>query len=295
MASEGREAMGDGFWRSAWASAALTIALSLPPLRGAVAAPPVEAPLTSSEAQALPLAQLAHRVLGAAGDIVREIDRPDWGPCPQRFGRCLTPHWPPPGPPPLKFTLYSRATSTDRIGLCTAQRIHVAFDDNGRAAQLNAETRYGAETPLSAAFTPDDIAASERICAAARSTRNYFPAPNARIAYRAALFTAQIRDAAATGAAAGPSPAWTLTCRFQGRQPCREGLANVIAAKLEAARIETVLTEPCPVGAQFHRDCDAITYRFDLPYAVVHTVSAWSQHGLPTLVSVDIDWEVPSP
>lgn len=95
------------------------------------------APLTAQEAQNLPLAALAQRVLGAAGAVAIDVDRPRWPTC---EGFCPPPERRPPGPPPLNaLTFYTQAAATmelGRAGLCRATRITVAFDPDGRVKWL---------------------------------------------------------------------------------------------------------------------------------------------------------------
>lgn len=280
-----------GAWRwRTWRADALALLLGLS-LALVSVAPAASAPVTVREGQTLTVAQLAHRLLGVAGDTIQEIDRPDWGPCPMRLGHCLIPHWPPPTPPPLRFTLYGHATSGGSTGLCAAQRVHLEFDEVGHVTRFDAETRYGAEAPLPAAAPPGhEDAEAARICAGARSTRAYFPAQDSSTAYRAALFTPQLHTAATAGAT---PPAWKQSCRWQNTEPCREGEASAVAARFDTARIRSITGGACTLSAQVYGYCDTITYDLDGGYAVVRLVSTSSQQRPLSLVSVDIDHEVP--
>lgn len=103
------------------------------------------APLTAQEAQDLPLAALAQRVLGAAGAVAVDVDRPPWSaPC---EGFCSPPEPRPPGPPPLGTILfYTRpyaAIELERVGLCRVSRIAVIFGPAGQVTWLGQVSTIG--------------------------------------------------------------------------------------------------------------------------------------------------------
>jgi len=126
-------------------------------LTAALAAAP---PLTVQEAKALPLTELASRLLGAAGSIIIDVDRP-------RFDSLE----------PVRF--YSHAIAWGSyFGVCAADRITVEFDEHDRIEALQSERRYGVEGDMYRAPGSWTYEEFGKICSAVESTREYFPAPS---------------------------------------------------------------------------------------------------------------------
>lgn len=160
--------------------AALTLAASAPVL-------------TAQEAQTLPVAEIAARVLGAAGAVVVDVERPTWPTC---YGLCPPPTPKPEGPPPLAhLVFYTRATASawaGWAGLCAASRIEVTFDPAGQVTaveQVGTIGSAGALVPLpdaTAAVATQDAAMQVR-CRSLATTAAFFRAPDRLAAWRAAI------------------------------------------------------------------------------------------------------------
>ena len=101
--------------------------------------------LTPAEAQTLPVAELARRVLGAAGTLVVDVARPSW---PQCVGLCAPqpPHVQGEPPPLRTLTFYTGAVATgdaNWLGLCRATAIDVTFDATGAVTGLDQRATVG--------------------------------------------------------------------------------------------------------------------------------------------------------
>lgn len=117
--------------------------------------------ITAKEARTLPLPVLAKKLLGDAGSIMISVDRP-------RFKGTLEP-----------VTFYSRAfaVGTD-FGLCAADWVTVSFDKNGNVESVSSQTHYGIAGDIYRVPGHWNYKEYGDICAAVKSTRNYFPAPD---------------------------------------------------------------------------------------------------------------------
>lgn len=139
---------------------------------GALALHPVAvfAKTTAEEARTLPVEQLAKRLLGDSGSLMIDLDRP-------RFEGILE---------PVRF--YSRAEVTgSQFGICGADWVTVSFDDDGNVDGLSAERRYGVAGDVypKPGWTHEQFG---KICSAVKSTRDFFPAPDAQSALEIVWF-----------------------------------------------------------------------------------------------------------
>lgn len=161
--------------------------------------------LTPQEAQTLPVPELAARVLGAAGAIVVDVERPHFPVC---VGLCppLLPHSD--SPPPLtSLTLYTRASASseaDWLGLCRATAIEVNFDKSGIVTSLDQRTTVGwlgaltrtktGNGPGGAAAVSSQYADFEARCRALPTTRQFvsaFGPPRWRTSFHRGVACAQ--------------------------------------------------------------------------------------------------------
>ena len=149
--------------------------------------------LTPADAQRLPIAELARRVLGAAGTLAIDAERPTWPRC---IGLCPPEQSHGEGPPPLDhITFFTRASAVGWAGwtgLCTASRIEVRFDAAGEVTSLAQTETVGAAGPLArevvdAPGRTRQQAEHEARCGALATTGGFFPAPDRLSAWRAAI------------------------------------------------------------------------------------------------------------
>lgn len=126
--------------------------------------------ITADQVRTLPLPELASRVLGESGAIMIDVDRPHSNNLSSQS---------------LRF--YSRATAPfSQYGLCTASRVSVEFDAKQNISSLSADHRYGvAGDVYRSAWTREDF---EKLCRGVTSTREFFPAPDARTALDVSLY-----------------------------------------------------------------------------------------------------------
>ncbi|MGH8337264.1 MAG: hypothetical protein ACRETL_10695, partial [Gammaproteobacteria bacterium] len=141
----------------------LAIALFLPPL--------CVARTTAEDARTMSLAMLSQKLLGESGAVMIDLDRP-------RFKGILE---------PVRF--YSRATVTgSQFGICGSDWVTVDFDEKGSVETISSERRYGVAGDVYRAPVKWSYDESGKICASVKSTRNYFPAPDAESALEIALY-----------------------------------------------------------------------------------------------------------
>jgi hypothetical protein len=128
----------------------------------------VNAQVTIQEAESLPLHELSRRVLGETGSMVIDVDRPKG-----TLGS-------------LRF--YGRAVVTgSQFGMCGSDWITVDFED-GRVESIQTQRRYGVEGAIYRELGKWTYEESGRICDAVKTTRTYFPAPDAQAALEIALY-----------------------------------------------------------------------------------------------------------
>ncbi len=181
-------------------------------LLGAVAAilaliPAHAAQITDKQARDLPVEELAQLALGAAGDLMLEVERPSdgklsWG--------------------VLRF--HSRAVVTgSQFGMCGSDWVSLHFDGEGSIESISAQRRYGVEGDIyrkPGTWTYDE---SGSICEGVKTTRGYFPAPGAQEALEIALYVDAI---------SGRGPFSNQRFSFECDGMCGQGRDVLAALKL---------------------------------------------------------------
>lgn len=203
------------------------------------------ATITPQEAQSLPIPELAQRVLGAAGTVVTDVDRPRWPTC---VGFCPPPVPHPDGPPPLTtLTFYTRASASSEAGwldLCRATAIDVSFDKSGAVTGSNqrptvgwlgalTRTRTG-NGPVSVAAMSAQFSDFEARCRALPTTKHFIPAFGPLNGDRAFIAVWLVHDSMMKG-----SPI-RVTCAIDlfSHQPC--GTATDLRALAEDVTVEKI-------------------------------------------------------
>jgi hypothetical protein len=173
------------------------------------------AKITDEQARSLPVAELAHLALGAAGNLMIEVERPsdgnlNWG--------------------ALRF--HSRAVVTgSQFGMCGSDWVALHFDDKGSLESIDAQRRYGVEGDIyrrPGKWTYDE---SGSICDAVKTTQSYFPAPGAQEALEIALYVDAI---------SGHGPFSKQNFSFECDGMCNQGrgvLATLKLNDIDEARI----------------------------------------------------------
>ena len=184
--------------------------------------------LTAREAQTLPVAELAQRVLGATSAIVVDVKRPAWFDCVGLYPVC-EPH--PVGPPPLtSMTFYTRASAESEagwLGLCSATQIDISFDEGGIVnglVKLETVGWLGALVPEQAISAADGVGTLstqqhrnfEARCGALSTTRDFVIAPERSAGERAIIAVALVHNSMGTG---GPIHVTCTGALFLNR-PC---------------------------------------------------------------------------
>jgi hypothetical protein len=139
--------------------------------------------ITPEQAQTLPVDELARIVLGEAGVVAVDVDRPKWLTC--RICPPLTEEQRK-QPPPLHLglTFYTRIVSFPRSnewrGLCSYDLISVAYDGSGKPSGIGKSSRWGAPHGMKRASVPtaensEALAEAEsEKCAAGTDPRTFF-------------------------------------------------------------------------------------------------------------------------
>ncbi|MEO8927751.1 MAG: hypothetical protein ABI306_11375 [Caulobacteraceae bacterium] len=207
------------------------------------------------------MSELAHRLLGAVGDIVVDVERPKWGGYPAGAPRFPPSNWPPDGPPPFSELLfYGKPEFVGTFpGLCGADWVTVRFDENldgqedygRRVSGINAERRFGVEGALDGPYT-SDAEVAER-CQRAGTPRGYFPAPDAEAADDIARFLARIsRDAAANGPLR-----FSVSCFPDAFGVCRD--QRTFLRSMDVRNIEASAKVDCPNQPPRFSTCYGLT------------------------------------
>jgi hypothetical protein len=224
-----------------------------------------EAPATVTvrEAQTLPLRELARLVLGAAGGIVVDVDRPQWGPEPGPPLRLPPGTWPPAGPPPMSELVFygqPRFVGTYK-GLCGAERITVHFDDESKGAPdaglavtaIQADTRFGVEGSMEGPYPSIDV--HDALCREAKTSRDYFPAPDVGAAWDIAQYLHVISREAQASAALP----FVVACGPEAFGVCADQRRFLKSVAL--ADIDTAKTVTCPKTTPKNASCYELTMR----------------------------------
>ncbi len=122
-------------------------------------------PLTAAEVERLPLNLLAERTLGEAGKLMMDVERPK-----SKLSRAE-----------IRFFSYAFTTGS-QYGICGSKWVTLGFDESGRINSIDSEPRYGVEASIytdQKQWTYDEY---DSLCGAVKSTRAYFPAPDAQSA-----------------------------------------------------------------------------------------------------------------
>lgn len=121
--------------------------------------------LTPAEVENLPLNLLAERTLGETGKLMMDVERPK-----STLSRA-------------EIIFFSHAFTTgSQYGICGSNWVTLGFNESGIISSIDTERRYGVEASIYTdpkEWTYDEYGS---LCDAVRSTRNYFPAPDAQSA-----------------------------------------------------------------------------------------------------------------
>lgn len=115
--------------------------------------------LTAKQARTMPIAELARELLGEAGALMVDVDRP-------RFDGILE---------DVRF--YGRATDVGP-GMCGSDWVTVRFGERGKVVGISAQRHYGIIGDLYPHPGKVDNDRLPKDCASVRSTKMYFPAPD---------------------------------------------------------------------------------------------------------------------
>ena len=140
--------------------------------------------ITPEQAQTLPVAELARIVLGEAGAIMVDVDRPKWPTCFHCWPRTEDERK---QPPPLHFGLsfYTRIFperwNYEWRGLCGFHLITVAYDGSGKPSGIGKSFRWGAPHGMKRASTKPSFEdmeafgeAERKKCATGTDPRTFF-------------------------------------------------------------------------------------------------------------------------
>jgi hypothetical protein len=176
------------------------------------------AELTPLEVKELPFSALAHRALGESGALMLDVERPS--------SNTLS---------YAKLRFFGRARATGaKFGICRTDWLTLEFDEKGKIQSLETERRYGLEAPIyrkAGDWTYDGF---DALCASAKTTRQYFPAPSALAAWEIAVLV----DATL---ARGPSSKQSFGFVCSG--VCKGGREELSELRLE--EIDSARPIPC--------------------------------------------------
>jgi hypothetical protein len=237
------------------------------PLAGALAlsfASPAGA-VTPEQARALPLPELARLVLGEAGALAVDVDRPKWPTSCQMIACPVVTEEQLKQAPPLAFGLsfYLRPFAASDLlnqwtGLCGVVIVGVSFDSHGELTDMGTQVRWGVPHGLErvpATATAQDIvprqAAETEKCRRVTDARTFFVSDAGDIsAYRVAIAAHLFGEAARRGA---PLP-FRFKCESY-QWECKDGGAETVAEKFRPANISTAMQVDC---APPHRNMTTI-------------------------------------
>lgn len=210
------------------------------------------AAITPEEAQTLPVAELARRVLGEAAANVIDVDRPKWPTC--DIG-CppLTEDQRSQAPPlHLGILFYQRPRAAlnalyEWTGLCATGLIFVGYDSNGRVSDLGTGERWGVPRGMrriAHSTKPGELAerrASESARCEGSDLRDYFAADNDVSALRIAVAAHLFAEAARRP---GPLP-FELSCRLEYGDCAGRTAIDAVARAFRPTRISQVRQVNC--------------------------------------------------
>lgn len=173
--------------------------------------------ITSDQARTMSLPKLAHRLLGESGAIMIDVDRP-------RLSNLED--------DPIRFYTHAMATGS-QFGLCAGDWVTVGFNAKQTIESLSAERRYGVAGDLY--HPPKAQDDSRKLCASVKSTKNYYPSPDAQAALSVALYVDAI-------AGNGPFSNQNFSYECTGR--CAEGRDDLKWLTLD--KIDSVRLIDCP-------------------------------------------------
>lgn len=226
--------------------------------------------ITPEQAQTLPVAELARIVLGEAGVLVVDVDRPKWPTC----HHCLPPtEEQQKQPPPLHFglTFYTRIFperwNYEWRGLCGYHLITVAYDGSGKPSGIGKSFRWGAPHGMKRASTKpsfedlEAFAEAERAkCATGTDPRTFFAFDDelGNGPYRVLVAAELFAEAAGRDA---PLP-FKFECTSEYGKCEGEG-ARDVAERFRSANIASVEQVDCA-----ERDVKLSSFRPDACYTV---------------------------
>ncbi len=179
--------------------------------------------LSYSETESLPLPRLAIRMLGEAGKLMMDVERP----------LAL----------PGQFRFFSHAFAPgSQYGICSSEWTTLRLDKNGAVRSITGEHRYGVEGSI---YTKSEDWTYEQftsLCSSAKSTRSYFPAPDAQ----AALTIVAYLDALA-----GRGPSGSGHYDFECTGACTGGSRDFLK-RISGDLIAEATTIDCDEIALYH-------------------------------------------
>jgi hypothetical protein len=211
--------------------------------------------VTPQQVRELPVAELARLVLGEAGAVVEDVDRPEQQTC--MFGCGSLTEEQRAQAPLLSnvITFYTRAFPAGSLewrGLCEVQLISVYLDESGKVSGIRMEKRWGVPHRMERAVaytSPEALkarsAAEAERCRTGADVRTFFTADEGHdTAHRAVVAAELFAEAAGRG-----SP---LTFKFKCKSDfmeCEQGKgAMTAAAQFQPANIKRVEQVDCADG-----------------------------------------------
>ena len=119
--------------------------------------------LSYAEIDTIPIPRLAERMLGEAGKLMMDAERP----------RAL--------PGQIKFFSYAFVPGS-QYGICASEWTTLYVEKNGNIESIAGERRYGIEGSIYAEPGAWNYKQFASMCKAVKSTRSYFPAPDPQAA-----------------------------------------------------------------------------------------------------------------
>jgi hypothetical protein len=222
--------------------AALALALASP--AGAI---------TPEQAQTLPVGELARLVLGEAGALVVDVDRPKWPACDIMCSPPTEEQSRRPPPLGLGLTFYLSPTAASGMldqwtGLCSVAMVGVSFDEQGRVTGIGQGRRWGVPNGLHRVGSKNPVkdfrarlASETEKCRSAADPRAFFVADAYETsAYRVVIAAKLFAEAAAKG---GPLP-FRLKCRSFADE-CGKHSAETVASRFRPEHIRMAMQVDC--------------------------------------------------